>query len=58
MQNKPLVSLFKLAVPLFRFTPKTKPLKQLYFKYKTVLIPKLKIFFILKIFIIICKYKK
>ena len=42
------------ALPFY--TP-TKPLIQLYFKYKTVLFPKLRIFFIFQLCIIKCSYK-
>ena len=46
-----VLSVFILAVPFY--TP-TQPLIRLYFKYKTILFPKLKLF---QISIIKCKYK-
>ena len=49
VQNKPLVCSIgchaQAGYSAFPFYTPTKPLIRLYFKYKTILIPKLKIFF-------------
>ena len=54
VQNKPLVcsigSRVQADCSAFPFYTPTKPLIRLYFKYKTVLIPKLKIFLYLDIY--------
>ena len=53
------LSVFKLAVPLkFPFYSPTKPFIPLYFKYKTLLILMLKIFFIILDISFKCKYKQ
>ena len=54
----PLAVRVQAGCSAFQFYTPTKPLIQLYFKCKTVFIPKLKTIFIFQIFIIKCKYKQ
>ena len=62
MQNKPLVCSVGCPVQAgcsaFPFHTPTNPLIPLNFKYKTVIIPKLKIYFYILDIIIKCKYKQ